>query len=117
MLGTAVRSLRLHRGMTQAQLATAARVSRQWVVNVEAGRTKGIEVGRLMRVLDVLHGSLHIHVDSPDDISATLVEPVTAGLESADEPERFVVDPATGFPTFDFGRVVTSGQVAEMIDE
>ena len=68
MLGTAVRALRLHRGLTQAELATAAGVSRQWVVNVEAGRTRGIEVGRLMRLLDALHGSLHVHVDSPDDL-------------------------------------------------
>ena len=67
-LGTAVRALRLHRGLTQAELAAAAGVSRQWVVNVEAGRTKGIEVGRLMRLLDTLHGSLYVHVDSPGDV-------------------------------------------------
>lgn len=67
-LGNAVRGLRLHRGLTQAELAAAAGVSRQWVVNVEAGRTRGIEVGRLMRLLDPLHGSLFIHVDSADDV-------------------------------------------------
>ena len=66
-LGHAVQALRLHRGLTQAELAAAAGVSRQWVVNVEAGRTHGIEVGRLMRLLDTLHSSLFIHVDSPDD--------------------------------------------------
>jgi transcriptional regulator with XRE-family HTH domain len=63
-LATAVRALRLHRGLTQAQLARAAGVSRQWVVNVEAGRTRGIEVGRLMALLDVLHASLMIRDDS-----------------------------------------------------
>ena len=67
-LGNSVRGLRQHRGLTQAELAAAAGVSRQWVVNVEAGRTRGIEVGRLMKLLDALHGSLFIHVDSPDDI-------------------------------------------------
>ncbi len=50
-------------------------------------------------------------------VSATLADLVSTGLESAPEPERFVIDPATGFPTFDFGRPVTSEQVAEMIDE
>ncbi len=67
-LGHAVRGLRLHRGLTQAELAAAAGVSRQWVVNIESGRTSGIEVGRLMRLLDALHGSLFIHVDSADDV-------------------------------------------------
>jgi len=67
-LGTAVRALRLHRGLTQAELAVAAGVSRQWVVNVEAGRTSGIEVRRPMHLLDTLHASLFVHVDSEDDV-------------------------------------------------
>jgi hypothetical protein len=38
-------------------------VSRQWVVTVEQGRTEGIELGRLMRVLDALDASLMVRDD------------------------------------------------------
>jgi transcriptional regulator with XRE-family HTH domain len=62
-LGTAVRSLRLDRGLSQADLAKAAGVSRQWIVNLERGNTEGLEVGRLMRVLDQLDASLTIRDD------------------------------------------------------
>ena len=50
-------------------------------------------------------------------VSMTLAELVARGLEQAEEPERFVVDPTTGFPRFDFARSVTAEQVAELIDE
>jgi transcriptional regulator with XRE-family HTH domain len=62
-LGTVVRSLRLDRGLSQANLAKAADVSRQWIINLERGRTDGLEVGRLMRVLDQLDASLTIRDD------------------------------------------------------
>lgn len=62
-LGTAVRRLRLSRGFSQAGLAEAAGVSRQWIINLEQGRTEGLEVGRLMRVLDELDASLAIRND------------------------------------------------------
>jgi transcriptional regulator with XRE-family HTH domain len=62
-LGTAVRRLRLDRGLSQADLAEATDVSRQWIINLEQGRTEGLEVGRLMRVLDELDASLAIRDD------------------------------------------------------
>lgn len=62
-LGTAVRRLRLDRGLSQADLAEATDVSRQWIINLERGRTEGLEVGRLMRVLDELDASLAIRDD------------------------------------------------------
>lgn len=62
-LGTTVRSLRLDRGLSQADLAKAAEVSRQWIINLEQGNTEGLEVGRLMRVLDQLDASLTIRDD------------------------------------------------------
>lgn len=65
-LGTAVRTLRRRRGWSQAQLADHADVSRQWVIALEKGRTEGIEVGRVMRVLDALDASLMVRDDSPE---------------------------------------------------
>ena len=59
-LGTAVTGLRKRRGYTQAELARRADVSRQWLVALENGRTEGLEVGRLMRLLETLDASLVI---------------------------------------------------------
>ncbi len=64
-LGGAVRRLRLERGLSQAELAQRTGVSRQWVIAVERGRTEGIELGRLLRVLDGLDASLTIRNDRP----------------------------------------------------
>jgi predicted transcriptional regulator len=75
-----------------------------------------------MRSTVDLPPSVHIRVRrlaeaTHRSISATLADLVATGLERTAEPERFVVDPATGFPRFDFGRTITSEQVAEMIDD
>lgn len=64
-LGTAVRTLRRRREWSQAQLAANAQVSRQWVIALENGQTEGMEVGRLMRVLDALDASLRVRDDAP----------------------------------------------------
>jgi len=68
-LGEAVRRLRSDRGLTQAQLAEAAGVSRQWVVAVESGSKHGLEVGLIMHLLDTLDASLMVRDDRPDDAS------------------------------------------------
>ena len=62
-LGLAVRTLRARRHLSQAELARRAGVSRQWIITVEQGRTHGLEVGHLMRVLDELDASLTIRDD------------------------------------------------------
>lgn len=63
-LGRAVGGLRRERGLTQAILAERAGVSRQWLNGLENGRIEGLEVGRLMRVLDTLGASLMIRDDA-----------------------------------------------------
>jgi len=52
-LGAFVRDVRKRRGMTQAQLAERARVSRTWMVDLEAGK-RTLEIGLVMSVLDIL---------------------------------------------------------------
>ncbi|WP_460749010.1 helix-turn-helix transcriptional regulator [Myceligenerans cantabricum] len=59
-LARSVKKLRLDRGLTQAELARRADVSRVWIINLERGETEGLEVGRLMRVLDELDANLMI---------------------------------------------------------
>lgn len=67
-LGLAVRTLRQRRAWSQAELAARAHVSRQWIIALEGGRTEGMEIGRLVRVLDALDASLMVR----DDESAAL---------------------------------------------
>lgn len=66
-LGTAVAGMRKSRGMTQAELARAAGVSRQWLNGLENGRVPGLEVGRLMRLLDTLDASLMIRDEGREE--------------------------------------------------
>lgn len=64
-LGEAIKTLRLERGMTQAELALASDVSRRWLIDVESGTRAGIELARALRVLDVLDASLMVRDDRP----------------------------------------------------
>jgi len=50
-LGAAIRTQRLARGWTQAELAGQAMVSRRFVGELEAGRRPGAELGRVFSVL------------------------------------------------------------------
>ena len=63
-LGNAVAGLRRSRCLTQNDLAESAGVSRQWLSGLENGRIEGLEVGRLMRLLDTLDASLMIRDES-----------------------------------------------------
>lgn len=49
-LGMLLREQRRRQGLTQAQLARRAGVSRQWLSGVERGR-EGAELGRVLRTL------------------------------------------------------------------
>lgn len=63
-LGVAVRTLRQRRQWSQVELAARAQVSRKWIITLESGQTEGLEVGRLMRVLDALDASLMVRDDA-----------------------------------------------------
>ncbi len=53
-LGAALRDAREDAGLTQAQLADQAGVSRRWLSTVELGSRQGIEVGGVLKVLTAL---------------------------------------------------------------
>ncbi len=59
-LGALVREARERAGMTQAELAQRARVSREWLLKVEAGRTSA-EMPRVLAVLAELGLVLDVH--------------------------------------------------------
>ncbi len=58
--GQLIRQARRARGMTQQELARAAAVGRQWIVEIEAGKPRA-EVGRVLQTLAALDLSLTIH--------------------------------------------------------
>ena len=62
-MGTALTGLRRARGLTQAEAAKRAGVSRQWLVAAEGGKTEGLELGRLMALLDSVGSSLLVRDD------------------------------------------------------
>ncbi len=65
-----VRLRRRELGLTQAQLAEKAGVSRQLVVSLEAGRATGIALDKLMGVLDVLGLALSVDDGRSDDAAS-----------------------------------------------
>lgn len=59
-LALLIRDRRRQRGMTQADLAEAAGVSRRWLLNLESGKPTA-EIGLIFRTLDALGLSLEVH--------------------------------------------------------
>jgi HTH-type transcriptional regulator/antitoxin HipB len=58
-VASAVRGRRTDLGMSQAQLADRARVSRKWIYEFEAGKPSA-ELGLLLRVLEALDLALEL---------------------------------------------------------
>ena len=63
-LAVTVRGRRKDLGLSQADLAARAGVSRKWVYEFEAAKPT-VEVGRLLQVLDALDLELHLGARSP----------------------------------------------------
>ena len=59
-IGLMIRQARRARGMTQQDLARAAAVGRQWIVEIEGGKPRA-ELGRVLQTLGALDLSLTIH--------------------------------------------------------
>lgn len=66
-LGALIRERRLALGLSQQALAERVGVSRQWIVEVERGKDRA-EVGRLLRVLNVLDLALRVEPRPPADM-------------------------------------------------
>ena len=78
----AIRAAREKAGRTQGELAESAGVSRQLVIRLEAGRAPGIQLDKLMAVLDAL--DLHLFVapgkaDDPDGTTPPIERPARQG--------------------------------------
>lgn len=66
-LGTLMRARRLELDWSQARLAAAAGVSRQWVVAFEAGKSTA-EIGAVLRAVRALRMTLDLVPLPPDPI-------------------------------------------------
>ncbi len=80
--GAALRSVRLHHGMTQAEVAEKARVTRKWLSQVENGK-RTAELGLVCRVVDILGCEIHlVTVSEPSfDLEAHVAALADSGLE------------------------------------
>jgi len=74
-LAASVRGQRQNLGLTQAELATRAGVSRPWLSEVEAGKPTA-EFGKVIRLLDALGLTLELVASGPgmDDAAAQSVD-------------------------------------------
>jgi HTH-type transcriptional regulator/antitoxin HipB len=66
---SAVRGRRMDLGMTQADLAARAGVSRKWIYEFEAGKPNA-ELGLILRVLDTLGFQLELSFDEQSRAAA-----------------------------------------------
>lgn len=73
-LGAQIVDARAQRGWTQAELAAHAHVSRRWIIDLEAGRREGAELGRLMRVLTALDLGIELRPLEPATIDPAVEE-------------------------------------------
>lgn len=64
-LAAGVRGRRTSLGLSQAELARRAGVSRPWLSEVEAGKPT-VEFGRIIRLLDALGLSLHLEATADE---------------------------------------------------
>lgn len=72
-LAGAIKGRRTELGMTQADVAASAGVSRPWVGQLEAGKASA-ELGLTLRVLDVLGLAITVEATGPDQAADELDE-------------------------------------------
>ena len=73
-LGAAIRTCRVSRGWTQAELAGQAQVSRRFVSELEAGQRTGAELSRVFAVLRALRLALALVDGGPQSFDDALRE-------------------------------------------
>lgn len=66
-VGLIIRRARRSRKMTQRQLARAAAVGRQWIVEIEAGKQRA-ELGAVLRTLAALDLSVSVHGEGVPEV-------------------------------------------------
>jgi DNA-binding XRE family transcriptional regulator len=83
-LGAILRDRRKRAGLTQAELAEAAHVSRAFLIGLENGKRPGAELGRVLAVLRALDAGLRVAEVAPRN--ARSFDDVLADLLGGNEP-------------------------------
>jgi HTH-type transcriptional regulator/antitoxin HipB len=65
--GGAMRRARRESGLTQAEVASRAGVSRRWISELEAGKRPGAELSLIMQTADVFGLQVELHPQPPRD--------------------------------------------------
>ncbi len=71
-LGALLHARRRSLGLTQAQVAAQAGVSRAFVVDLERGKRTGAELGRVLAVTKALNAGLALTEVAPDTFDSVL---------------------------------------------
>ncbi|MEP7765532.1 helix-turn-helix domain-containing protein [Sanguibacter sp. 25GB23B1] len=71
-LGAQLRAARREAGLTQAQVAASAKVSRAFVIDLEQGKRPGAELSRVLAVARALHLSFALVEDARPSFDAAL---------------------------------------------
>lgn len=87
-IGYAIKDRRAELGMTQAQLAEAAGVSKRCLWSLELGQNPGVQLDKLTAVLRALGLGLELTVGNPSDESRKLSSWVSEGLRLATMPPQ-----------------------------
>lgn len=90
-IATAVRDARIAAGMSQAELAAAAGLTRPWVSLFESGRTPNASLSKVLAMMDVLGMTVRLSYPVPDP------EPVVANTarhprHTPEEPDAVDLD-------------------------
>lgn len=64
-LGETLRHLRKESGLTQGDAAGAAALSRSRLAAIESGQATNLELGTLLKLLDVYRAELHVEPRTP----------------------------------------------------
>jgi HTH-type transcriptional regulator/antitoxin HipB len=82
-LGAALRQARLRAGLTQAELAARAEVSRAFVVGIEAGNRPGAELQRVLALVRALEHTMTLTPTLETKSFAAALDDLLAGLDDA----------------------------------
>lgn len=118
-IATSVRDARLAAGMSQADLAAAAHLTRSWVSLFESGRAPNASLSKVLAMMDVLDVTIRLAYPVPDSDTPPagsarhpghLPEAVDA-VEAMEAPEA-VDTPADDYEVLTSAKVAPPGEVA-----
>jgi transcriptional regulator with XRE-family HTH domain len=102
-MGAAIARLRHAKGLTQAQVAQQAGVSRQLVNRLEMGTAEGIMFDKLLAILAALDCTLFVGHDSEDAVSQQETSPVrhhvSQPVTNIELPSSYFLDDSLFAPT------------------